>query len=64
MKRTFVVLAVCLLACSGWVSLHAQNLPNGIVGSTFLTTITDANTGAFSSRSLITVHADHSYRGG
>jgi hypothetical protein len=61
MKRTFVVLAICLLACSGWVSLHAQNLPAGIVGSTFLTTITDANTGAFSSRSLITVHSDHSF---
>lgn len=60
MKRTFVVLSVCLLACSGWVALHAQNLPNGIVGSTFITTITDANTGAFSSRSLITLHADHS----
>jgi hypothetical protein len=61
MKRTFVVLAICLLACSSWVALHAQDLPAGISGSTFLTTITDANTGAFSSRSLITVHSDHSF---
>jgi hypothetical protein len=60
MKRTFVVLAGCLLAYCGWVALHAQNLPSGIVGSTYITTITDANTGAFSSRSLITLHADHS----
>ena len=60
MKRTFVVLAVCLLACCGWVALPAQNLPSGIAGSTYITTITDANTGAFSSRSLITLHADHS----
>jgi hypothetical protein len=60
MKRTFVVLAVCLLACSGWVALSAQNLPSGIPGATYITTITDAHTGAFSSRSLITLHGDHS----
>ena len=60
MKRTFVVLAGCLLAYCGWAALHAQNLPGGIAGATYITTITDANTGAFSSRSLITLHADHS----
>ena len=61
MKRTFVVLAVCLLACSGWVSLHAQNAPtNGLPGIAYLTTVTDATTGAFSSRSVVTLHADHS----
>jgi len=60
MKRTFVVLAGCILAYCGCVALHAQNLPAGIAGSTYITTITDANTGAFSSRSLITLHGDHS----
>jgi len=60
MKRTFVVLAGFVLAYCGWAMLHAQNLPAGIVGSTYLTTVTDASTGAFSSRSLITLHADHS----
>jgi hypothetical protein len=60
MKRTFIVLAGCLLAYCGCIALHAQNLPAGIVGSTYITTITDAHTGAFSSRSLITLHADHS----
>lgn len=60
MKRTFIVLAGFVLAYCGWAVLHAQNLPGGIVGSTYLTTITDASTGAFSSRSLITLHADHS----
>ena len=61
MKRTFVVLAVCLLACSGWVALSAQNSPtNGLPGIAYLTTVTDATTGAFSSRSVVTLHADHS----
>ncbi len=61
MKRTFVVLAGCLLACCGWAALHAQNsLPNGLPGNAYITTITDATTGAFASRSVITLHADHS----
>lgn len=60
MKRTFVVFVGCLLAYCGCIALHAQNLPSGVVGATYITTITDANTGAFSSRSLITLHADHS----
>jgi hypothetical protein len=41
--------------------LNAQNNQgNGPGGSTFLVTITDANTGAFASRSVITLHSDHS----
>jgi hypothetical protein len=51
MKRTFVVLAGILAYC-GCLALHAQNLPAGIAGSTYITTITDANTGA--------LHGDHS----
>jgi hypothetical protein len=54
------VLAVCILAFGAWAILHGQNADSGLPGSTYLTTITDANTGAFSSRSLITLHADHS----
>lgn len=59
--RVFAVLAVGLLAYFGWTTLHPQKAaasddPSG----TFLTTITDATTGAFSSRSVITLHADHS----
>ncbi len=61
MKRTFVVLAGCLLVYCGWAALHAQNsLPNGLPGNAYITTITDATTGAFASRSVITLHADHS----
>jgi len=59
--RIFAVLAVCVLAFSAVTSLHAQNSPtNGLPGIAYLTTITDANTGAFSSRSVVTLHADHS----
>lgn len=59
--RVFTVLAMSLLAYFGWTALHPQKAaasddPSG----TFLATITDANTGAFSSRSVITLHADHS----
>lgn len=56
--RVFAVLAVCVLAFGAGTSLHAQS--NGLPGTTYLTTITDANTGAFASRSVITLHADHS----
>jgi hypothetical protein len=56
--RIFAVLTVCILAFGAWTSLHGQN--NGLPGTTYLTTITDANTGAFASRSVITLHADHS----
>ena len=60
MKHTRVisVLAVCILTVGAWTWLHGQN--NGLPGTTYLTTITDANTGAFASRSVITLHADHS----
>jgi len=50
-------LAVCVLAVGSWTFLYGQN---GLPGATYLTTITVANTGAFSSRSVITLHADHS----
>jgi len=59
--RIFALLAVCVLALGAGTSLHGQNSPtNGLPGIAFLTTITDANTGAFSSRSVVTLHADHS----
>jgi hypothetical protein len=58
--RVFAVLTICALALGSWVALYGQNSPNGLPGLTYLTTITDANTGAFSSRSIITLHADHS----
>jgi len=59
--RLLAVLALGLLAWFGWSALHPQKAaasddPSG----TFLTTIIVANTGAFSSRSVITLHADHS----
>src|SRR5215471_18475659 len=59
--RLLAVLALGLLAWFGWSALHPQKAaasddPSG----TYLTTITVANTGAFSSRSVITLHADHS----
>lgn len=58
--RIIAVLAVCVLAFGAWAALHGQGSDNGVAGATYLTTITDANTGAFSSRSLITLHPDHS----
>lgn len=51
-------LAVCVLVFGARTPLHAQT--NGLPGIAYLTTITDANTGAFSSRSVVTLHADHS----
>lgn len=59
--RVFAVLAVCALAFGAWAMVYGQNNQgNGPGGSTFLITITDANTGAFASRSVITLHGDHS----
>lgn len=57
------VLAVCVLAFAAPAVLHAQGAgsPNAVLGATYLTTITNASTGAFSSRSLITLHTDHSF---
>jgi hypothetical protein len=61
MKRTLIVLAGFVLAYCGWAMLQphkaaAANPPSG----TFLITITDATTGAFASKSVITLHTDHS----
>lgn len=55
--RVLAVLAACVLALGALAVLHGDN---GLPGATYLTTITNANTGAFSSRSVITLHADHS----
>ena len=59
--RILAVLAVGLLAWFGWSTLHPQkaaasNDPSG----TFLITINDATSGAFVSKSVVTLHADHS----
>ena len=56
--RVFTLLAVCAIAVGTWSVLYGQT--NGLPGIAYLTTITDANTGAFSSRSVVTLHADHS----
>lgn len=56
--RVLVVLAVCVLALGASTALYGQ--ANMVPGVSYLTTITDANTGAFSSRSVITFHSDHS----
>jgi hypothetical protein len=60
--RSFAVLAVCVLALGVWTVLYGQDngQDEGRSGATYLTTITSASTGAFSSRSVITLHADHS----
>ena len=58
--RVLSVLVAFVLAVGAWATLHGQNSPNGLPGGTYLTTITDANTGAFASRSVITFYADHS----
>ena len=55
--RMLAVSAVCILALGGMALLHGDN---GLPGGTYLTTITNASNGAFSSRSVITLHADHS----
>src|SRR5262249_49396697 len=54
---------VVLLACLGAVALHASSATaaplNVANGGTYLITITDASTGAFASRGVITLHGDH-----
>jgi len=61
--RVFAVVGVCVLAFGAWAVLHGQSAgsPNAVLGATYLTTITNSGTGAFSSRSLITLHTDHSF---
>src|SRR5262249_2047565 len=60
-KKLLYALAGCVLAYCGWTVLQAQNSSLTVPpGAAYLTTITDATTGAFSSRSVITLHADHS----
>src|SRR5690348_2301529 len=61
MKKMIVVLAGCILAYFGWTMLQPQKaVANGIAGATYLVTITDASTGRFSSRGVITLNVDHS----
>jgi len=56
--RVLAVLAVCVLGLGSSALLYGQN--DAITGASYLTTITVAGTGAFSSRSTILFHADHS----
>jgi hypothetical protein len=58
--RVFTLLAVFAIALGAWALLYGQSQPGGLPGTAYLTTITDANSGAFASRSVITLHADHS----
>lgn len=62
MKKVIVVLAGCILAYFGWTMLRPQKTvaANGIAGATYVITITDASTGAFASRGVITLNVDHS----
>lgn len=62
MKKVIVVLAACILAYFGWTTLRPQKTvaADGMAGATYLVTITDASTGTFSSRSVITLSVDHS----
>lgn len=55
--RVLALSVVCVLALGSWSLLHGDN---GLPGATYLTTITNASDGSFSSRSVITLHADHS----
>lgn len=55
--RMLAFSAVCILALGGLAVLHGDN---GFAGATYLTTITNASDGSFSSRSVIALHADHS----
>jgi hypothetical protein len=62
--RMFVVLAVCVLALGVRAAVYGQNNQDqnnqdSAVPGSYLTTITDAKTGAFASRSVITLHTDH-----
>lgn len=59
--RIFIVLAVCVFALGASTALYGQgNAASAVPGVSYLTTVTNANTGAFSSRSVITFHSDHS----
>src|SRR5262245_8176901 len=62
MKKVIVLLAGCILACLGWTTLYPQKAvaANGMAGATYLITNTDASTGTFSSRSVITLSVYHS----
>lgn len=62
MKKVIVVLAACILAFFGWTMLRPQKTvaTNGIAGATYIITITDASTGTFASRGVITLNVDHS----
>jgi len=61
--RMFAVLAVCVLALGVWAAVYGQNNDDqnnhSAVPGSYLTTITDANTGALASRSVITLHTDY-----
>ena len=57
-SRILAGLAVCVLVLGVWAVLYGED--NGLPAATYLTTITHAATGAFASRSVITLHADHS----
>lgn len=61
MKKVIVVLAGCILAYFGWTMLHPKKTvaAEGMAGATYVVTITDASTGAFSSRGVITLNVDH-----
>lgn len=59
--RICTVLAICVLALGASTALYGQaNAASDAPGVSYLTTVTNANTGAFSSRSVMTFHADHS----
>ena len=59
--RILAVLALCVLALGASTALYGQaNAASMVPGVSYLTTVTNANTGAFSSRSVITFHSDHS----
>lgn len=62
MKKVIVVLVACTLAYFGWTMLRPQKTvaAEGMAGATYLITITDATTGTFSSRGVITLNVDHS----
>jgi len=53
-----VLAAVCVLALGAWAALYGQNNQDNAVSGSYLTTITDANTGSVS-HAVITLHADH-----
>src|SRR5262245_58642806 len=59
--RMFVVIAVCVLSLGVWTVLYSHGKgEQGSSGATDLVTITAATTAAFASRSVMTLHGDHS----